>query len=185
MPKRPHILILYTGGTIGMKQSSNGYVPRRGHLQSLLENTPRFKASGLPRFTIEEFAPLLDSADVEPVHWVQMARSIADNVAKYDGFIVLHGTDTMAYTASALSFMLENLSKPVILTGAQLPLEAVRSDAEANLIGALSVLGAHHQRLCEVFVYFNNTLYQGNRVTKSDADGFDAFSSRRCHHRHR
>jgi L-asparaginase len=131
----------------------------------------------VPRFTIEEFSPLLDSADITPGLWVSMARKIAANYRDFDGFVVLHGTDTMAYTASALSFMLGSLAKPVVLTGSQLPLEAVRSDAEANLLGALMLLGEHHQRLSEVFVFFDNTLFRGNRTTKSDAHAFSAFSS--------
>ena len=175
--KRPHIYILYTGGTIGMKQSPSGYKPCTGHLEALLENNPKFKDPSLPEYTIEEFSPLLDSADVEPIHWGQIARAIADNYDRYDGFVVLHGTDTMAYTASALSFMLENLCKPVVLTGAQVPLEAIRSDGEANLIGTLMILASYHHILSEVFVYFSNTLFRGNRVTKSDADAFNAFSS--------
>ena len=177
MPKKPNILILYTGGTVGMKQSDDGYVPAAGHLQTLLSKTPKFKHKGVPRFKIEEFFPLLDSADMEPFHWVRIARIISESYHDFDGFVVLHGTDTMAYTAAALSFMLENLSKPVILTGSQLPLEAVRSDAEANLLGALMLLGEHYHHLSEVFVFFDNTLFRGNRITKSDADAFNAFSS--------
>jgi L-asparaginase len=177
MSTPPRILIIYTGGTVGMKQSPEGYVPAAGHLQTLLTGTPKFSVEGVPTFIIEEFSPLLDSADITPRHWVRIARTIEANYHRFDGFIVLHGTDTMAYSASALSFMLENLSKPVVFTGSQLPLEAIRSDGEANLLGALMLLGEHHQKLSEVFVFFNNTLYRGNRVTKSDAAAFDAFSS--------
>jgi L-asparaginase len=173
----PKIFILYTGGTAGMKRSKDGYRPCSGYLQERLEQNPKFNDPRVPQFTIKEFDSLLDSANMTPAHWVQIAHEIYNNYDQYDGFIVIHGTDTMAYTASALSFMLENLGKPVILTGAQIPLAEVRNDAESNLLCALMVLAEHHARMSEVFVCFDNSLYRGNRTTKVDADAFSAMDS--------
>lgn len=172
-----NIFILYTGGTAGMKQSSEGYRPCPKYLQTALRKNPRFKDPRLPRFTIEEFEPLLDSANITPAHWIQMARIIEAQYDRYDGFIIIHGTDTMAYTASALSFMLENLAKPVILTGSQIPLAEVRNDAEANLLLSMMIAAEYHSRMSEVFVCFNHALFRGNRVTKVDADALGAMDS--------
>ncbi len=174
---KPEILIIYTGGTAGMKRSRGGYRPSKGYLQKLLAENPKFSDPSLPHFTINEFAPLQDSANMTPAHWQETARIISASYGRYDGFIVIHGTDTMAYTASALSFMLENLTKPVILTGSQIPLAEARNDAEGNLLLALMLLGAHHEKMSEVFVCFDNALYRGNRTTKVDADAFAAMDS--------
>ncbi|OXE34192.1 L-asparaginase 1, partial [Vibrio parahaemolyticus] len=129
----------------------------------------------MPEYTIHEYDPLIDSSDMTPADWQQIADDIRDNYDKYDGFVILHGTDTMAYTASALSFMLENLGKPVIVTGSQIPLAELRSDGQANLLNALHI--AANYPINEVTLFFNNQLMRGNRSTKSHADGFNAFTS--------
>ncbi|MCL9783076.1 asparaginase [Vibrio sp. S4M6] len=172
---RKHIYIAYTGGTIGMKKSSQGYIPATGFMEKQLASMPEFHRPEMPQYTIHEYAPLIDSSDMAPKDWQQIADDIRDNYEQYDGFVILHGTDTMAYTASALSFMLENLSKPVIVTGSQIPLAELRSDGQANLLNALHI--AANYPINEVTLFFNNKLMRGNRSTKSHADGFDAFTS--------
>lgn len=174
MPRKK-IYVAYTGGTIGMKKSAQGYVPVAGHLSQCVENMPEFFRDEMPEFTINEYCPLMDSSNMAPSDWVTIARDIEQNYADYDGFVILHGTDTMAYTASALSFMLQNLSKPVIVTGSQIPLAALRSDGQTNLLNSLYV--AANYPIPEVGLFFNNTLYRGNRSTKADANGFNAFAS--------
>ena len=173
MKKR--IYVAYTGGTIGMKASTQGYIPVKGHLTSAINNIPDFHRSEMPEFTINEYSPLIDSANMAPSDWQRIADDIMKNYDKYDGFVILHGTDTMAYTASALSFMLENLGKPVIVTGSQIPLAELRSDGQANLLNALHI--AANYPINEVTLFFNNKLMRGNRSTKSHADGFNAFTS--------
>jgi L-asparaginase len=130
---------------------------------------------------IEAFSPLLDSSDINPDCWVRMARMVYDRYEDYDGFVILHGTDTMSYSASALSFMLENLSKPVILTGSQLPIGQLRTDGKENLITSIEIAAARRQdgtaMVPEVGIYFNGHLMRGNRTTKQSADEFDAFES--------
>src|SRR5699024_175385 len=121
------------------------------------------------------YQPLIDSADMTPQEWQAIADDIAANYHRYDGFVILHGTDTMAYTASALSFMLENLARPVIVTGSQLPLAELRSDGQQNLLNALFLAASHP--INEVTLFFNNALLRGNRSTKAHADGFNAFAS--------
>lgn len=158
-----------------MQRSPQGYIPVSGHLQRQLALMPEFHRQEMPDFTIHEYAPLMDSSDMTPEDWQHIANDIQANYDKYDGFVILHGTDTMAFTASALSFMLENLAKPVIVTGSQIPLEALRSDGQINLLNALYV--AANYPLNEVSLFFNNRLYRGNRSTKAHADGFDAFDS--------
>ncbi|MGE5528187.1 MAG: asparaginase [Patescibacteria group bacterium] len=174
---RARILIAYTGGTIGMKRTPQGYRPVPGCLPDLLARNPRFHAADLPDYEIRECEPLLDSANMTPEDWVRIARIIQAYYRDYDGFLVLHGTDTMAFTAAALSFMLEGLGKPVILTGAQLPLEETRNDAEENLLTSLLILDQFHARLPGVYLYFANQLLRGTRATKIDAGGFAAFAS--------
>lgn len=174
MPRKK-IYVAYTGGTIGMKKSAQGYVPVAGHLSQCVESMPEFFREEMPEFTINEYSPLMDSSNMTPSDWVTIARDIEQNYANYDGFVILHGTDTMAYTASALSFMLQNLSKPVIVTGSQIPLAALRSDGQTNLLNSLYV--AANYPIPEVGLFFNNTLYRGNRSTKADANGFNAFAS--------
>ncbi len=174
-PMRKNIYIAYTGGTIGMKPSQHGYVPAAGFLSQTLQDMPEFHRSEMPLFTLHEYDHLLDSSDMKPADWQRIAEDISRNYAKYDGFIILHGTDTMAYTASALSFMLENLSKPVIVTGSQIPLAELRSDGQVNLLNALYI--AANYPIAEVSLFFNNRLLRGNRSRKVDADGFNAFDS--------
>ena len=172
---RKHIYIAYTGGTIGMKPSKQGYVPDAGFLSDTLTKMPEFHRAEMPLFTLHEYDNLIDSSDMDPSDWQRIADDIAENYDKYDGFIILHGTDTMAYTASALSFMLEDLSKPVIVTGSQIPLAELRSDGQVNLLNALYV--AANFPIAEVGLFFNNRLLRGNRSRKVDADGFSAFDS--------
>ncbi|WJG07839.1 asparaginase [Aliiglaciecola sp. LCG003] len=170
-----NIYVAYTGGTIGMRPSSQGYVPVAGFLSQTLANMPEFHRKEMPSFTIHEYDSLIDSSDMSPNDWQQIADDIKRNYAQYDGFIILHGTDTMAYTASALSFMLEDLTKPVIVTGSQIPLAELRSDGQVNMLNALYI--AANYPIPEVSLYFNNRLFRGNRSRKVDADGFDAFGS--------
>ena len=172
---RKHIYIAYTGGTIGMKPSDQGYIPAAGFLSETLAQMPEFHRSEMPLFTLHEYDNLIDSSDMNPSDWQRIADDIAANYDKYDGFIILHGTDTMAYTSSALSFMLENLSRPVIVTGSQIPLAELRSDGQVNLLNALYV--AANYPIAEVSLFFNNRLLRGNRSRKVDADGFNAFDS--------
>lgn len=169
------IYVAYTGGTIGMQRSDHGYIPVSGHLQQQLAQMPEFHRAEMPDFTIHEYTPLIDSSDMTPADWQAIANDIRQNYDHYDGFVILHGTDTMAFTASALSFMLENLSKPVIVTGSQIPLAELRSDGQTNLLNALYVAANHPVN--EVSLFFNNKLLRGNRTTKAHADGFDAFAS--------
>lgn len=173
--QRKSIYVAYTGGTIGMKPSPEGYVPAENFLATHLQSMPEFQRPELPHFTLKEYQPLMDSSDMSPAHWQIIADDIAQHYDQYDGFVVLHGTDTMAYTASALSFMLEDLEKPVIVTGSQIPLAQLRSDGHANLLNALYV--AANYPVAEVGLFFNNKLLRGNRSTKAHADGFDAFAS--------
>ncbi|MEZ9522937.1 asparaginase [Enterovibrio norvegicus] len=173
--ERKHIYIAYTGGTIGMLKSEQGYIPVSGFMQEQLKQMPEFHRPEMPEFTIHEYSPLIDSADMTPADWQRIADDIRDNYDKYDGFVILHGTDTMAYTSSALSFMLENLDKPVIVTGSQIPLAELRSDGQANLLNSLHI--AANYPINEVTLFFNNQLLRGNRSTKSHADGFNAFTS--------
>ncbi|MCF6434196.1 asparaginase [Pseudoalteromonas sp. MMG022] len=173
--KRKKIYIAYTGGTIGMKQSSRGYIPAEGYLTETVKNNAEFTREEMPLFDIHEYCPLIDSSDMSPLHWQMIADDIQEKYEQYDGFVVLHGTDTMAYTASALSFMFENLTKPVIVTGSQIPLSQLRSDGQVNLLNAMYL--AANYPIAEVSLFFNNKLFRGNRATKAHADGFDAFAS--------
>ncbi|TWX65256.1 asparaginase [Colwellia demingiae] len=173
MKKR--IYVAYTGGTIGMMQSTQGFVPAKGHLTESINALPEFHRSEMPEFTISEYQPLIDSSNMTPSDWQRIADDIKANYDDYDGFVVLHGTDTMAYTSSALSFMFENLSKPVIVTGSQIPLSQLRSDGQVNVLNALYI--AANYPISEVSLFFNNKLYRGNRCIKAYADGFNAFDS--------
>lgn len=175
MAHKKRIYIAYTGGTIGMKPSKDGFIPVAGYLSKTIANMPEFYHQQMPDFEIHEYEPLIDSANVSPSVWQDLAQDIQARYHDFDGFIILHGTDTMAYTASALSFVFENLSKPVIVTGSQIPLSQLRSDARANLLNSLYI-AAHHP-INEVCVFFNNQLFRGNRSTKQHADGFGAFVS--------
>jgi len=175
MNNKKRIYVAYTGGTIGMQYSVNGFVPVPGFLTDTVKAMPEFYRPEMPEFVIHEYHPVIDSSDMTPSHWVTIAEDIRQNYAAYDGFVVLHGTDTMAYTASALSFMLEDLTKPVIITGSQIPLAQLRSDGQVNLLNSLYL--AANYPIAEVALYFNNQLFRGNRATKADADGFNAFAS--------
>ena len=176
----PRILIVYTGGTIGMIEDPDTKALRPFDFSHLMENVPKVKMLNYEIDNIQ-FNPPIDSSDMNISHWQQIARSIADNYDDYDGFVVLHGTDTMAYTASALSFMLDNLQKPIIITGSQLPIGEVRTDGEENLITALQIAAAKdsdgHPMVQEVAILFENYLWRGNRATKRSADNFNAFKS--------
>lgn len=173
------ICILYTGGTIGMVPTENGYAPKKGYFYDAIKAIPDMNSHGMPEWDMIEFDPLLDSSNIAVEQWNQIGRAIRDNYEAYDGFVVLHGTDTMAYTASALSFMLEGLAKPVILTGSQIPLCKLRSDARDNLITSVLIAGAGNVK--EVCLYFGGKLIRGNRSTKSSADGLIAFDSPNYH----
>lgn len=173
--QRKRIYVAYTGGTIGMRPSSKGYIPVAGFLSQTLRGMPEFHRSEMPEFDIHEYDELIDSSDMAPHHWQQIANDIASHYEQYDGFIILHGTDTMAYTASALSFLFDDLDKPVIVTGSQIPLAELRSDGQVNLLNALYL--AANYPIPEVSLFFNNKLLRGNRSRKTDADGFDAFTS--------
>ncbi|PWV64372.1 asparaginase [Plasticicumulans acidivorans] len=172
---KPRVWVAYTGGTIGMVPSASGYVPAPGFLARLRQALPQLDAPTVPDFELYEYAELLDSANMRPDDWNRIAADIAARHDAYDGFVVLHGTDTMAYTASALSFMLEGLRKPVILTGSQIPLCEPRNDARDNLLDALILAG--HCGIAEVCVAFNGVLLRGNRTTKVKAEGLGAFES--------
>lgn len=173
MKKR--VYIAYTGGTIGMRKTADGYVPAPGFLSEQMKSMPELHAESMPDYTIHEYDPLLDSSNMMPADWLRIADDIAVNYDSYDAFIVLHGTDTMAYTSSALSFMLHGLRKPVVLTGSQIPLCEVRNDARANLITTLLI--AANCAIPEVSLYFGNKLLRGCRAVKVSADAFDAFAS--------
>ncbi len=158
-----------------MARTRNGYMPRRGHLQEQMQTMPELSHPSIPDFTIHDYDPLLDSSNMTPVEWAKIARDVWDHYDEYDGFVVLHGTDTMAYTASALPFMLEGLRKPVVITGSQIPLCEVRNDARENLITSLLIAANH--AIPEVCLYFGEKLLRGCRSTKVSADGFAAFDS--------
>jgi len=170
-----NILIIYTGGTIGMVRTPKGYAPQEGYFRAALDAIPTLSAEEMPHWELCELSPLLDSSNMTVNEWNKIARIIAEQYDRYDGFVVLHGTDTMAYTASALSFMLENLAKPVVLTGSQIPLCELRSDGRDNII--TSILIAAGDAVHEVCLYFGGTLLRGNRSTKYSADGLIAFVS--------
>jgi L-asparaginase len=176
--KKP-VCILYTGGTIGMKPTPQGYAPEPGYLGRVMASMPDFSSPEMPRYVIHEYAPLLDSSNMGPRHWQAISMDIAEKYDDYDGFVIIHGTDTMAYTASALPFMLEGLAKPVVLTGSQIPLCRVRSDGRENLVTSLMVVSG----VCipEVCLCFGNRLLRGCRATKVDAAGFQAFDSPNYH----
>ncbi len=178
--KRPKILIIYTGGTIGMIENPDTHALQPFDFSHLMDNVPKVKKLDYDIDNIQ-FEPPIDSSNMDPSHWRDIALAIEEHYDRYDGFVVLHGTDTMAFTASALSFMLENLSKPVIITGSQLPIGEVRTDGEENLITALQVAAAIDEkgrpRVQEVAILFENYLWRGNRATKMSADNFNAFKS--------
>src|SRR5687767_663963 len=172
---RKRVYIVYTGGTIGMERTRSGYRPRSGSLQAQMADMPELKHASMPSYTIHEYDPLLDSSNMTPREWIEIARDIEANYDRYDGFVVLHGTDTMAYTASALPFLISGLRKPVIITGSQIPLCEIRNDARENLITSLMLAASYD--IPEVCLYFGGKLLRGCRATKVSADGFAAFDS--------
>jgi len=172
---RKRIYVAYTGGTIGMRHTRNGYHPEPGYLQHQMKAMPELRQKSMPATVVNEYEPLLDSSNMTPAEWAKIARDIAEHYDDYHGFLVLHGTDTMAYTASALPFMLNGLSKPVIITGSQIPLCEVRNDARENLITSLLIAANH--AIPEVCLYFGGRLLRGCRAVKVSADGFAAFAS--------
>lgn len=180
MMNKSSILLIYTGGTIGMKVDPKDNVLKPFDFSQILSEVPELGKFAM-KIDSYTFDNLIDSSDVEPSMWVKLARIISVNYERYDGFVVLHGTDTMAYSASALSFMLDNLSKPVIFTGSQLPIGVPRTDGKENLISAVEIAAAKgpdgHARVPEVCIFFGERLMRGNRTTKSDAESFGAFQS--------
>lgn len=179
MPDRPAILLIYTGGTIGMVKDFETGALKAFNFDQLLVRIPELQLldCSIATYSFEE---PIDSSDMNPKHWVKMAEVIEENYHAYDGFVVLHGSDTMSYSASALSFMLHNLQKPVIFTGSQLPIGDLRTDAKENLITAiqLAALTENTQpKIKEVGLYFEYKLYRGNRTTKISAEHFNAFTS--------
>jgi L-asparaginase len=177
--KKKHILIIYTGGTIGMVLNpvTKSYEPF--NFKQIESKVPELKKFDCKVSSVQ-FSPPLDSSDISPDDWVKMAEIIGENYEKYNGFVILHGTDTMAYSASALSFMLENLHKPVIFTGAQLPIGLPRTDGRENLLTAIEIASAEQNFepiVPEVCIYFENRLYRGNRTSKNSAAYFNAFHS--------
>ena len=169
------ILIIYTGGTIGMKKTENGYTPVSGFISEALSSIADMSRSDFPAWDLYEMSPLLDSSNMTLHEWNKISEEIEKRYKDFDGFVILHGTDTMAYTASALSFILSGLDKPVILTGSQIPLSEIRSDGRDNLI--TSVLIAADGIVREVCLYFSGKLLRGNRAMKMSADGLVAFDS--------
>lgn len=179
MNSRTKILLIYTGGTIGMHRDFNTGALKAFNFSKLLQRIPELKQLDCEIETIS-FQNPIDSSNMNPSHWAEIAAIVQSNYAEFDGFVVLHGSDTMSYTASALSFMLENLSKPVILTGSQLPIGDLRTDAKENLITAIQIASLQENNkpvITEVCLYFEYKLYRGNRTTKINAEHFNAFAS--------
>ena len=174
------ILLIYTGGTIGMNRNPQTGALEPVNFEHLLQNVPELKQFDTEIATYQ-FSPPIDSSDMSPRLWTDLSHVIADRYDDYDGFVVLHGMDTMAYTASALSYMLENLTKPVIFTGSQLPIGQLRTDGKENLITSIEIAAAKNEdgfaMVPEVGIYFNGHLLRGNRTTKQSADEFNAFES--------
>lgn len=180
MSSKSKVLIIYTGGTIGMIND-----PKTGHLISfdfkhIYHHVPELERLNIDLTTIS-FEHPVDSSEMNPKRWAEIAQIVYDNYALYDGFVILHGSDTMAYTASGLSFMLQGLKKPVILTGSQLPIGTIRTDGKENLITAIEIAASKDEKgestVQEVAVYFEYSLYRGNRSSKVSANQFEAFSS--------
>jgi L-asparaginase len=177
------ILIIYTGGTIGMKQDPVDQTLKPFDFSQIADEVPELRKFAV-RIDAYTFNPLIDSSDVEPSLWIRLAHLVRDRYDDYDGFVILHGTDTMAYSASALSFMLEGLTKPVIFTGSQLPIGVPRTDGKENLISAVEIAAAAdeegHALVPEVSIFFDSVLIRGNRATKLSAEAFNAFASPDC-----
>lgn len=173
------ILIIYTGGTVGMIYDENAKALRPIGFGEIKKNLPELYRLGFD-FYVHTFNPPLDSSNMHPSIWIELASIIGNHYHQYDGFVILHGSDTMSFTASALSFMLENLGKPVILTGSQLPINEIRTDARENIITALEIAAAKRGNKAivpEVCIYFDYLLFRGNRSKKYNAEKFEAFYS--------
>ena len=179
MAKKPHILIIYTGGTIGMMRDYKTNVLKAFNFERIYKKIPELNHLDCTIDSVSFETPI-DSSNMNPSHWSEIASIIFENYNKADGFVVLHGSDTMAYTASALSFMFDNLTKPIIFTGSQLPIGDIRTDAKENMITAIEI-AAHQQNekpiVHEVCIYFEYKLYRGNRTTKISTEQFEAFDS--------
>jgi L-asparaginase len=176
---QPSVLIIYTGGTIGMVQRPEDGTLAPVNFDELSKEIPLLQKFGYHIASIT-FDPVLDSSNMTPEVWVKIANTIQENYARYDGFVVLHGTDTMAYSASALSFILDNLDKPVIFTGSQLPIGQLRTDGKENLLTSVEIAAARKNGrplVPEVCIYFDSKLYRGNRTSKIDSQHFRAFDS--------
>ena len=179
MNSRTKILLIYTGGTIGMQKDLSSGALKAFNFSKLLQKIPELKQLDCEIETLS-FEKPIDSSDMNPSHWISIAGMIQSHYAAFDGFVVLHGSDTMSYTASALSFMFENLAKPVILTGSQLPIGDLRTDAKENLITAIQIASLQQNNnavITEVCLYFEYKLYRGNRTTKINSENFNAFCS--------
>lgn len=174
------VLVLLTGGTITMVRNPQTDALHPADVDTFKAFVPELFASNM-QIDMLPFTPLIDSSDISPANWVKMATAVADNYDRYDGFVVLHGTDTMSYSASALSFMLENVGKPIVFTGSQLPVGVLRSDAKENLLTAIEIAaaeGADGQPMVpEVTIFFEDSLFRANRTTKKNAEHFEAFDS--------
>lgn len=179
MQSKPNILLIYTGGTIGMMKDFETGALKAFNFKKLLQKIPELKQLDCKIETIS-FEKPIDSSNMNPEKWKNIAEIIEENYLIFDGFVVLHGSDTMSYSASALSFMLENLAKPVVFTGSQLPIGDLRTDAKENLITAIQIASLHQKGkpvIHEVCLYFEYKLYRGNRTTKINAEHFNAFAS--------
>jgi L-asparaginase len=179
MPSKPKILLIYTGGTIGMMKNFETGALKAFNFSKLLQKIPELKQLDCDIETVS-FEHPIDSSNMNPEKWIQIAEMIESHYADFDGFVVLHGSDTMSYSASALSFMLENLNKPVVFTGSQLPIGDLRTDAKENLITAIQIASLQNKNkpvITEVCLYFEYKLHRGNRTTKINAEHFNAFAS--------
>ena len=181
--QKSSILLIYTGGTIGMKEDPTAQALKPFDFSQILAEVPELRKYAY-RIDSHTFSPLIDSSDVEPGLWVSLANLIESKYDDYDGFVILHGTDTMAYSASVLSFMIQGLTKPIIFTGSQLPIGMPRTDGKENLISSVEIAAAKdkegHALVPEVCIYFDNMLMRGNRTTKVNSDHFRAFRSENC-----
>ncbi len=177
--RRPSILIIYTGGTIGMVQRPQTGTLAPVKFEQILQEVPELNKFNF-NIKTEVLNPVIDSSNMNPARWVKIAKRIERRYNEFDGFVVLHGTDTMAYTASALSFMFDNLDKPIVFTGSQLPIGMLRTDGKENLITSVEIAAAQQNGksiVPEVCIYFDSKLYRGNRTVKRDSELFSAFRS--------